>query len=109
MNSVLKKILGVSFVVTITTLMAFSSTFQYPVVDITDSVKSTPANIEDIYFSEDCSSCRFITIYDENDHLVYDKLIIDAENIQDPELKVILEKSYFLMKNSITDYYILSK
>ena len=92
-----------------TTLMAFSNSLPWPLTDNSDSVKSTTQTIEDIYFEEDCGSCRYITIYDENDQLVYDKLIMDIENIQDPELVLILDKSYFLMKNTITDYYILSK
>ena len=109
MNNFWNKLLGVSFVVFCSTLMAFSNTLPDDFIGMReDSVKST-GEIEDIYFGEECTNCRYITVYDENDNLVYDKLVVDAENIQDPELKLILEKSYFLMKNSITDYYILSK
>lgn len=109
MNDLWRKILGVSLIVLLTTLMAFSNSLPFPITDNSDSVKNVTQKIEHIYFGEDCTSCRYITIYDEDDQLVYDKLVTDAENIQDPELELILEKSYFLMKNSITDYYILSK
>lgn len=89
-------------------LMAFSS----PVLDsvkVDTETDKTATQVEEILFSEDCATCRYVTVYDENDRLIYDKLIIDSENIKDVKLKGILDNSYFLMSNSITDYYILSK
>ena len=89
-------------------LMAFSS----PVLDsvkVDTEIDNTPRQVEDIIFSEDCLTCKYVTVYDENDLLIYDKLVIDTENIKDKKLKVILDESYFLMSNSITDYYIYSK
>jgi len=89
-------------------LMAFSS----PVLDsikVDTEFDNTPRQVDDIVFSEDCITCKYVTVYDENDRLIYDKLVIDTENIKDAKLKVILDKSYFLMSNSITDYYIYSK
>jgi len=89
-------------------LMAFSS----PVLDsikVETETDKTPPQVEEVLFSEDCLTCKYVTVYDENDRLIYDKLVIDSENIQDVKLKAILDNSYFLMSNSITDFYILSK
>lgn len=89
-------------------LMAFSSPVLDPVKVNTDTDKAPP-QVEDVYFSDDCTTCRYITIYDEHDRLVFDRLVVDTENIKDVKLKNMLENSYFLMSNSITNYYILSK
>ncbi len=89
-------------------LMAFSS----PVLDsvkVETETDKTTAQVEEILFSEDCLTCKYVTVYDENDRLIYDKLVIDSENIKDVKLKGILDNSYFLMSNSITDFYILSE
>ena len=88
-------------------MMAFSAPVLDPIKVITET-DDTSTQVEEIVFNEDCITCRYVTIYDENDKLIYDKLIPDVENIKDQKLKNILEKSYFLMSNSITDYYILS-
>ena len=98
---------GVSVAMACALLMAFSSTILDS-VKVNSKIDDTPRQVEDILFNEDCLTCKYVTVYDENDRLVYDKLVIDTENIKDAKLKGILEKSYFLMSNSITDYYILS-
>lgn len=109
MNKLGKYILGISLAMASALLIAFS----FPVLE-TNKVYAELDNkdyvqVEDIYFTEDCTSCRYITVYDENDRLVYDKLVIDTNNITDTKLKKILKESDFLMSNSITDFYILSK
>lgn len=107
MNGLGKFTKGVSVAMACALLMAFST----PVLDFVkvSSEGETPREVKDIYFNEDCTSCKYITIYDENDQLVYDKLVNDVNDITDVELKNMLNKSYYLMSNSITDYYILSK
>ena len=64
--------------------------------------------IADIYFDEECSSYKYITIYDSSDGLVYDGLVRDVDNIKDENLKKLLSKSDFLMSNQIADYYIIT-
>ena len=90
-------------------LMAFSSPVLEPIKVSSNDEEITPPQVEEIYFGEDCTNCRYITVYNEKDQLVFDKLIRDADNIDDPRLKKILNDSYYLMSNSITDYYILSE
>ena len=65
-------------------------------------------SIADMYFNEECSSYKYITIYNSKDGLVYDGMVRDAENITDKELNELLSKSDFLMSNQITDYYIIT-
>ena len=103
--SKLTKIISIAMACTL--MMAFSTPVLDPIKVISET-DDTPTQVEEIIFNEDCTTCRYVTIYDENDKLIYDKLIPDVENIKDQKLKRILEESYFLMSNSITDYYILS-
>ena len=90
-------------------LMAFSSPVLEPIKVDPKGKEIAPSQVEEIYFGEDCTSCRYITIYNEKDQLIFDELLEDTENIEDPMLRKILDESYFLMSNSITDYYILSE
>lgn len=112
MNEFRKLTKGVSIALASAMLMAHSS----PVLD--NSLKGRSEGVEvvipieddDIYFNtEDCSTCRYVTIYDENARLVLDKLVRDKTDIKDERIKKLIENSDFLMSNSITDYYILSK
>ena len=108
MNGITKITKGVSAAMACALLMAFSSPVLEP-IKINTEPDDDPLQVEEVIFGEDCLTCRYVTIYDENDKLIYDKLVLDSENIKDAKLSGILEKSYFLMSNSITDYYILSK
>lgn len=108
MKNLWKKVAGISIALFWATLMAFSSSITEQIDIESDSVKSDQQQIQEIFFDEDCTGCRYITIYDRNDQLVLDQLVFDAKEIKDPALIAIIEKSYFLMRNSITDYYILS-
>jgi len=112
MNEFRKLTKGVSIALASAMLMAHSS----PVLENSLKVRSEgvevviPIEDDDIYFNtEDCSKCRYVTIYDENARLVLDKLVRDKTDIKDERIKKLIENSDFLMSNSITDYYILSK
>ncbi len=69
---------------------------------------SVANTVEDIVFDEDCVTCRYITVYDSNDNLVFDGIVNDKNNIKNKKLRKILKKSDYLMSNRITDYYILT-
>ena len=64
-------------------------------------------SIADVYFN-DCASCKYITIYNSENELVYDGLVHDTNNIQNEKLNKLLAKSDFLMSNQITNYYIIT-
>ena len=75
-----------------------------------DPTVEVPEQVDEIYFSEEeCESCKYITIYDENSNLLYDGLIQDRNDIKDEVLSRLLGDSDYIMSNEITDYYILSK
>jgi len=115
MNGLSKLTKGVSIALASAMLMAHSS----PILEsnlrersevIEEIEEVVPNEVGDIYFnSEDCSKCRYVTIYDEEARLVLDKLVNDITDIKDEKINKLLEKSDFLMSNSITNYYILSK
>lgn len=94
-------------------LMASGSlAFENSYVDVTnvDSLNDNKQIVEDIFFNdEDCSSCKYVTVYNSDDELVYDALVKDVKDIKDEKLMRLLEKSDYIMSNRITDYYILSK
>jgi len=88
-----------------TTAMGFG---MNPSAAIIEDTSSEP--VEEIYFSkEECGSCKYITVYDQNSTLLYDGLVDTKVEIQDEKLIRLLNKSDFIMRNEITDYYILSK
>ena len=93
-------------------LMASTSpAFEYSNNDVVNisSLTEDKHVVQDIVFDEDCSSCKYVTIFNSDDELVYDVLVRDVQNIKDKNLLKILEKSDFIMSNQITNYYILSK
>ena len=73
-------------------------------------IEEAPEILKDIYFSEeDCSSCKYITVYDQDNRLLYDGLVPDKDEIKDQALNELINDSDYIMSNEITDYYILSK
>ncbi len=95
---------GVSIGLASVMLMASSSL----ALDTKADIETEGITIADIYFDEECSSYKYITIYDSIEGLVYDGLVRDVDNIKDENLKKLLSKSDFLMSNQITDYYIIT-
>ena len=105
MKPLRKHMKGVSIGLASVMLMASSSlALDTNKVDI----ETEGTTIADIYFDEECSSYKYITIYDSSEGLVYDGLVRDVDNIKDENLKKLLSKSDFLMSNQITDYYIIT-
>ena len=112
MNGLGKLAKGVSLVLAGSVLMASSTPVLEAGVKVrseADEVVENPLSEDDIYFSDDCTNCRYVIVYDENANLVMDKLVRDKTDIRNQKIIKLIKESDFLMSNSIADYYILSK
>ncbi len=103
MKTLRKHLKGVSVALASVMLLA-SSSMALDIKKINEEKKTT---IADVYF-DDCSSCKYITIYNSENELVYDGLVHDTNNIKNEKLNKLLAKSDFLMSNQITNYYIIT-
>ena len=112
MKKLRKSLNGISIAIAVAMLTVTGTlTYANPNVDNknSDSLKTDDPVINEIYFTDqECSDCKFITIINMNDEIVYDKLVKDSKHIKDQKLLKLLDKSDFMMRNYITDYYILS-
>ena len=103
MKTLRKRLKGVSIGLASVMLLA-SSSMALDTNNINEDKRTT---IADVYF-DDCSSCKYITIFNSENELVYDGLVHDTNNIKSEKLKKLLAKSDFLMSNQITNYYIIT-
>lgn len=105
MKTLRKHLKGVSAGLASVMLFATSAVGFSPIPNRMNEEKV--ASIADVYF-ENCATCKYITVYNSENEVVYDGLVHDEKNIKNEKLNKLLAKSDFLMSNKITNYYIVT-
>ena len=105
MKTLRKHLKGVSAGLASIMLFATSAVGFSPIPNRMNAEKV--ASIADTYF-KNCATCKYITVYNSENEVVYDGLVHDEKNIKNEKLNKLLAKSDFLMSNKITKYYIVT-